>query len=240
MRSSKKPPNNEKLAEELCQSIGKELKDLRIKDMMRELQPQWKCTQPKHPDELTEDEQRAQAKEQAEAKREFVRGQRLLSIKQFLQSIIKAKSNDPNSKLFTTAEEILEFVVQYESNPSSVSNYKWNRFETVLLTRCEALLKAESKSEETPAETGRENKDSKKPQAEWVKVGEAARIADVSPGTITHWANEDKVTDNGKKNRMRRIEKTSLLVHMQKRREKERTKGYDEYSRELDALPEEH
>ena len=120
------------------------------KDSLKKLEPGWKSIKAITPDELTEDEQKAMAKEQAEAEQEFVREQRILRIKQFLQTIIDYKSDDPNSKLFTTAEELLEFVVQYESKPSDVSNYEWNRFETILLTKCKALLNAESEAETKP------------------------------------------------------------------------------------------
>jgi hypothetical protein len=140
--------NSEKLVEDLVRSMRKELKDLRIIDRLRELQPLWKRAKPKRWEEFTEDEQKALGKEQAEHQQEYEREQRLLKVKRFLQSIIDAKSDAPNSKLFITAEELLEFVVQYETNPSSVSNCEWNRFETILVTRCEALLKAEIKAQQ--------------------------------------------------------------------------------------------
>ena len=51
---------------------------------------------------------------------------------------------------------------------------------------------------------------------------------------------DGKISDNGKAGRMRRIEKSSLLMYMQKRKDKERQKGYDEFSREVDIIPDEH
>ncbi len=167
MSSKKKKANNKKSVEELVRLVGKELKDLRIRDSLRELQPLWERAKPKRWDEFTEDEQKAMAKEQAEAGREFIREQRFLRVKRFLQSIIKAKSDDANSKLFTTAEEILEFVVQYESNPSSVSSYEWNRLETILLTRCEALLKAELKAEQEHPDIATETELNTTPSIRW-------------------------------------------------------------------------
>ncbi len=159
MSSNKRKANNKKSVEELVRLVSKELKDLRIRDSLRELQPLWERAEPKRWDELTEDEQNAIAKEQAEAEREFIREQRFLRVKRFLQLIIKAKSDNPNSKLFTTAEEMLEFVVQYESNPSSVSSYEWNRFQTILLTRCESLLNVELKAEQEQPEKPAEKAD---------------------------------------------------------------------------------
>ncbi len=155
MSSKKRKANNKKSVEELVRLVGKELKDLRIRDSLRELQPLWKHVKPKRLSEATEAERKAYEKEQVELQREHEREQRFLRVKRFLQSIIKAKSDEPNSKLFITAEELLDFVVRYESNPSSVSNYEWNRFETILLTRCEALLKAELNRQikEEPTET---------------------------------------------------------------------------------------
>ncbi len=143
--------------------MKKELKDLRIHDLLDDpkLKEAFRRAKPKHWSELTEDEREAQAKEQAEAEQEFVREQRILRVKRVLQSIIEAKCNEPNSRLFTTAEELLEFVVKYESSPSSVSNYEWNKFETILLTRLESLLKVDGKEEE-PTETEQGNKNIKK------------------------------------------------------------------------------
>lgn len=139
--------------------MKKELKDLRIHDLLDDpkLKEAFRRAKPKHWSELTEDEREAQAKEQAEAQQEFVREQRILRVKRVLQSIIEAKCNEPNSRLFTTAEELLEFVVKYESSPSSVSNYEWNKFETILLTRLESLLQVDGKEEE-PTETEQDTK----------------------------------------------------------------------------------
>lgn len=145
---------NEKSIRNLIRLTKKELKDLRIHDLLADpkLEEAFRRAKPKHWSELTEDERKAQAKEQAEAEQEFVREQKILRVKELFQSIMKAKCDEPNSKLFTTAEELLEFVVKYESSPSSVSNYEWNRFETILLTRLESLLQADGKEEE-PTET---------------------------------------------------------------------------------------
>lgn len=166
MSSEKRKANKSKSVEELFSLVGKELKDLRIRDILEELQPLWKHTKPKCYSELTEAERKAYDKEQVELQQELEREQRILKIKQFLQTIIKAKSNDPDSKLFRTAEELLEFVVRYESNPSSVSNYEWNRFETILLTRCEALLQTEVK--EKPEETEQDATFPKRKKEGWL------------------------------------------------------------------------
>lgn len=141
---------NEKSIRNLIRLTKKELKDLRIHDLLADpkLEEAFRRAKPKHWSELTEDERKAQAKEQAEVEQEFVREQKILRVKELFQSIMKAKCDEPNSKLFTTAEELLEFVVKYESSPSSVSNYEWNRFETILLTRLESLLQADGKEEE--------------------------------------------------------------------------------------------
>ena len=77
-------------------------------------------------------------------------------------------------------------------------------------------------------------------QPEWIRVSEAAGLASVNPGTITRWANKGKIKSNGKTNRDRRIDKLSLLLFMHNSKEKERKKGYGEYSRELEHIPDEH
>jgi len=138
---------NEKTIRNLIRLTKKELKDLRFHDILADpkLNEAFRRAKPKHWSELTEDERESQAKEQAKAEQQFVREQKILKVKRFLQSIMKVKCVEPNSNLFTTAEELLEFVVKYESSPSSVSNYEWNRFETVLLVRLESLLLAEGK-----------------------------------------------------------------------------------------------
>ena len=74
----------------------------------------------------------------------------------------------------------------------------------------------------------------------WIIVTEAADIASVKPGTISHWVEDGKVKSNGKKGVERRILKSSLLLHMEKRKDTERQKGYREYRQTLDDIPEEH
>ncbi len=148
MRNKKKKANIEESVEELVRLVENELKDLRFRDILANQQPLWERAKPKRWDELTEEEQETLAKEQSEAEQEFIRGKKFLIIKQFLQSIIKAKGDDPNSELSIKAEELLEFVVKYESNSSSVSNYEWNRFESIFLPKFEALLKTEQKRQQ--------------------------------------------------------------------------------------------
>ncbi len=92
--------------------MKKKLKDLRIHDLLADpkLNEAFRRAKPKHWSELTKDEREAQAKEQAEAEQEFVREQRILRVKRVFQSIMEAKCDESNSRLFTTAEELLESI----------------------------------------------------------------------------------------------------------------------------------
>jgi hypothetical protein len=77
-------------------------------------------------------------------------------------------------------------------------------------------------------------------QTMWIPVKEAARIGDVDRGTVTRWADKGLVKSNGIKGRARKIDLLSLLLFLHKRKERERRKGYEDYSRELDNIPEVH
>lgn len=151
---------DEKSIIDLIHLVKKKLNDLRIDDSLNDpkLKEAFRRAKPVHWSELTEDEQEAYLIEQAEATQEFDREQKILKFKQLFQTIMKATCDKSDLRLFTTAKELLEFVVKYESNPSSVSNYEWNRFVTVSFTEFEALLLAAGK-EEKPTETEAETND---------------------------------------------------------------------------------
>lgn len=77
-------------------------------------------------------------------------------------------------------------------------------------------------------------------QDEWITVTEAAALAHVKPGTISRSVNEGKIEYNGKKGPERRLKKSSLLLWIDKRNVRERRKGYNEYNRMLDQIPDKH
>lgn len=75
----------------------------------------------------------------------------------------------------------------------------------------------------------------------WITVSEAKRIANVnSSGTISQWVKGCKIKSNGEKRKKRKIDKPSLLMYLHERKEKERQRGYNDYSQELDGIPEKH
>jgi predicted XRE-type DNA-binding protein len=75
---------------------------------------------------------------------------------------------------------------------------------------------------------------------EMITQDEAARLLEVDKGTVTRYANSGKLKDNDKKGRGRRYSKASVLFLADRKREKERQKGYKDYSNGLDSIPEKH
>lgn len=76
--------------------------------------------------------------------------------------------------------------------------------------------------------------------SEWLTLAKAAQLADVERWTITRKANSGEIKDNGMRGRKRRVEKSSVLLWMGKRQERQRWKGFKEYSQGLDDIPDRH
>lgn len=49
-------------------------------------------------------------------------------------------------------------------------------------------------------------------QDEWITVAEAAKLLEVTRGTVSKWASQGKFTDNGQSGRDRRLLKSSVLI----------------------------
>ena len=49
-------------------------------------------------------------------------------------------------------------------------------------------------------------------EEQWVTVTEAGKLLGKNRGTISHWAKNGKITDNGKKGHLRRVLKTDILL----------------------------
>lgn len=84
----------------------------------------------------------------------------------------------------------------------------------------------------------------KRPQSElpekWITLSKAAELTNLHRGTITRKADSGEITDNGKKGHPRKVEKSSVLLLMGKRLEKERQKAFKEYENKLDDIPNQH
>lgn len=76
-------------------------------------------------------------------------------LRKFLHIGIEAKRDDPDSELFRTSKELLDFVDRCESDPSSVRSYEGKKFRTALI-RYKELLKGEATSSEEPPEAGQD------------------------------------------------------------------------------------
>lgn len=86
----------------------------------------------------------------------------------------------------------------------------------------------------------RDGKSQHKRPSEWITFAEAARLAHVHRGTIGRMADSGEIKDNGKRGHNRRAEKSSVLQWMGRRQERERLKGYEEYGKTLDRIPDLH
>jgi hypothetical protein len=75
---------------------------------------------------------------------------------------------------------------------------------------------------------------------EWLTVANAGRIAGVHRGTVARLANAGRIIDNGQKRHKRRVLKSSVLQWMCESLEKQRKRGYADYCRKLDYIPERH
>lgn len=82
----------------------------------------------------------------------------------------------------------------------------------------------------------------KKPTKEgWITITEAAKILGVNKGNASRWANEDKIKDNGKRGRERRISKVSVLLLKDKREREDLVKDAADILRDrASKIPDRH
>ncbi|GAH23981.1 unnamed protein product, partial [marine sediment metagenome] len=104
----------------------------------------WRRAKPKHYDDLTEAEQKAYDKSQAELYREAEQARPYNEMRELLQIGINIKSDAPDSELFRTAKELLDMLDRAETEPSSFSTDEKRKLRTRLY-QYKALLKAELK-----------------------------------------------------------------------------------------------
>lgn len=142
----------------------------------------------------------------------------------------------PTDKAYSDCQNIIMSVAK------KIIDYQFARRIYELMQRIESYCKlmAEQGKHENhnqTTDTGQNCIDNTKEY--WITVSKAQEIAGVrSPGTISQWVKGGKVKHNGKKGRGRRIEKSSLLMHLQERKERERQRGFSDYNQTLDDIPE--
>lgn len=150
MRSKKEQENNnnsinssEESVQNIVRLIKKQFNDMRMSDSLNKLEPQWKLAIRKGKKNPNKTKRNIQDKKQAQLHKEHIREQRFEIIHQGLQELKEITCDNISLELFKTIEEIQEFAVKYESEPSSVSNQDWNRFERIVLSNLEFQLKTE-------------------------------------------------------------------------------------------------
>ena len=112
-------------------------------------------------DDMTEEDWQKEYEARKEMERQLKHEAKFNKIRKFLNIGIECKRDDPDSKLFQTATELLYFVDRCESDPSSVNRYERMKFRTALITYKE-LLKGEATSAEKPTEKERKTTPAKR------------------------------------------------------------------------------
>lgn len=105
-------------------------------------------------DDMTEEDWQKEYEARKDFEQQHKNEVKFNKLRKFLHIGIEAKRDDPDSELFRTSKELLDFVDRCESDPSSVRSYEGKKFRTALITYKE-LLKGEATSAEKPAETKR-------------------------------------------------------------------------------------
>lgn len=76
---------------------------------------------------------------------------------------------------------------------------------------------------------------------EWLKLVEAAKLLHVDKGTVSRWADEGKIQDNGQKGKTRRVSKISVLLLKDKREREDSLKDAAEVLQdEASKIPDRH
>ena len=130
---------------------GSECADLdRIlfEDILHKAKAEFDAAEPKTWDELTDEELAEMEEDDAEINRQLKRKARLNKIRLYFCLGMKLKSNDPSSKLFRVAEELLDILDRYETDPLSISQTELRKYKTGLL-KYNTLLEEKIKKHNT-------------------------------------------------------------------------------------------
>ncbi len=121
--------------------------------------------------EPTDEDLEEQAKEEAEFRRDIIRERKYNVLRKFLQRGIELKKDDPGSKLFKTAEQLLELLDQAESDISSIDKHQSRRYATLVPMYVQLLDSELTKQTvlKKPAETEQENKYAKREREEMIQ-----------------------------------------------------------------------
>ncbi len=143
---------------ERTERIGKFLKDSEKfiqKDYMEHIRNRWADSISEEVAAAPEDVE-AQAKEEAEIIRDIIREKKYNVFRKFFQKGIELKKDDPDSKLFKTAEQLLELLDQAESDISSIDKHQSRRYATLFSMYAQlfdAELVKQSRTKEEQVET---------------------------------------------------------------------------------------
>lgn len=142
----------EKIRELIDKGSGDaDLNQIVFEELLDEQAQEFADAKPIEVDELTDDELAEMKKDEAEINQQLKRKARYDKARLSLRLGMNLKANDPESKLFKTAEELLLIVDKVETDPSSVSELELRKYKTSK-TIYDALLDAEirKRSKEKP------------------------------------------------------------------------------------------
>ena len=147
-----------------------------FEDVLDKSGQEFAAVQPVTWDELT-DEELAEMKEgEAEVNRQIKREAERDKARRFLQIGIKLDSNDPESKLFRIAEQLLDVVDKIETDPSLVSQVELSTYRTGL-SKYRVLLEARHKRDRAENERAIEKAQETEPARK-----------DAENSTLSRWA----------------------------------------------------
>ena len=142
----------EKIRELIDKGSGDaDLNQIVFEELLDEQAQEFADAKPIEVDELTDDESAEMKEDEAEINQQLKRKARYDKARLSLRLGMNLKANDPESKLFKTAEELLLIVDKVETDPSSVSELELRKYKTSK-TIYDALLDAEirKRSKEKP------------------------------------------------------------------------------------------
>jgi hypothetical protein len=75
---------------------------------------------------------------------------------------------------------------------------------------------------------------------EFISLTEAGKLLAKDKGTISRWADDGKIRDNGKKGQKRKVSKASVLILKHEKEEKEQLADFEDFKRDADNVPDMH
>ncbi len=123
----------EKIRELIDKGSGDaDLNQIRFEELLDEDAQEFADAKPIEVDELTDDELTEMKEDEAEINQQLKRKARYDKARLHLQLGMNLKVNDPESKLFKTAEELLDILDRCETDPLSVSQLELRKYKTNL------------------------------------------------------------------------------------------------------------